>query len=58
VALNCVRIHGGSGWVSDFPAERYYREAPYFVLVEGSNEIQKTIIARRLLAGDGQSVGL
>ena len=58
VALNCVRIHGGSGYVSDFPAERYYREAPYFVLVEGSNEIQKTIIARRLLAGDGQSVGL
>lgn len=58
VALNCVRIHGGSGYVSDFPAERYYREAPYFVLVEGSNEIQKTIIARRLLAGDGQAIGL
>ena len=58
VALNCVRIHGGSGYVSDFPAERYYREAPYFVLVEGSNEIQKTIIARRLLSGDGQAVGL
>lgn len=58
VALNCVRIHGGSGYVSDFPAERYYREAPYFVLVEGSNEIQKTIIARRLLSGDGQAIGL
>lgn len=58
VALNCVRIHGGSGFVADFPAERYYREAPYFILTEGSNEIQKTVIARRLLKGDAQSIGL
>lgn len=52
VALACVRIHGGSGFVDDFPAARYYREAPYYMLVEGSNEIQKMIIARRLLKGD------
>lgn len=58
VALDCVRVLGGSGFVSDFPAERYYREAPYFVLVEGSNEIQKTVIARRLLKGDAQALGL
>ena len=58
VALNCVRIHGGSGFVTDFPAERYYREAPYFILTEGSNEIQKMIIARRLLKGDAQAIGL
>ncbi len=58
VALNCVRIHGGSGFVSDFPAERYYREAPYFILTEGSNEIQRTVIARRLLKGDAQAIGL
>lgn len=58
VALNCVRIHGGSGFVSDFPAERYYREAPYFILTEGSNEIQKMVIARRLLKGDAQAIGL
>lgn len=58
VALNCVRIHGGSGFVTDFPAERYYREAPYFLLVEGSNEIQKMVIARRLLKGDAQTIGL
>lgn len=58
VALNCVRIHGGSGFVSDFPAERYYREAPYFILTEGSNEIQKMVIARRLLRGDAQAIEL
>lgn len=58
VALNCVRIHGGAGFVADFPAERYYREAPYFILTEGTNEIQKMVIARRLLKGDGQAIGL
>lgn len=58
VTLNCVRVFGGSGFVSDFPAERYYREATEFLLVEGSNEIQKTIIARRLLSGDAAAVGL
>ncbi len=58
VALNCVRIHGGGGFVADFPAERYYREAPYFILTEGSNEIQKMVIARRLLKGDSEAIGL
>lgn len=58
VALDCVRIHGGSGFVSDFPAERYYREAPYFIVTEGTNEIQKLIIAKRLLAGDAEALGL
>ena len=58
VTLNCVRVFGGAGFVSDFPAERYYREATEFLLVEGSNEIQKTIIARRLLQGDAVAAGL
>ncbi len=58
VALTCVRVHGGYGYVSDFPAERYYREAAYYVVVEGTNEIQKMIIARRLLAGDGEAIGI
>lgn len=58
VALDCVRIHGGSGFVSDFPAERYYREAPYFIVTEGTNEIQKLIIAKRMLAGDAEAIGL
>ena len=58
VTLNCVRVFGGSGFVKDFPAERYYREATEFLLVEGSNEIQKTIIARRLLQGDADAIDL
>ncbi|TFL13317.1 acyl-CoA dehydrogenase [Pusillimonas caeni] len=58
VALDCVRIHGGGGFVSDFPAERYYREAPYFIVTEGTNEIQKLIIAKRMQAGDAEALGL
>lgn len=58
VALDCVRIHGGSGFVPDFPAERYYREAPYYILTEGTNEIQKLIIAKRMLKGDAEAIGL
>lgn len=58
VALDCVRIHGGSGFVSDFPAERYYREAPYFIVTEGTNEIQKLIIAKRMIRGDAELFGL
>jgi alkylation response protein AidB-like acyl-CoA dehydrogenase len=58
VSLTCVRVHGGYGYISDFPAERFYREAAYYVVVEGTNEIQKMIIARRLLAGDGSAIGL
>lgn len=58
VALDCVRIHGGSGFVADFPAERYYREAPYYILTEGTNEIQKLIIAKRMLKGDAEALGL
>jgi alkylation response protein AidB-like acyl-CoA dehydrogenase len=58
VSLDCIRVLGGSGFVSDFPAERYYREAPYYIVTEGTNEIQKLVIARRLIAGDGAAIGL
>ena len=58
VTLDCVRIHGGSGFVKGFPAERYYREAPYYILTEGTNEIQKLTIAKRMLKGDAEAIGL
>jgi len=58
VTLDCIRIHGGSGFVPGFPAERYYREAPYYILTEGTNEIQKLIIAKRMLKGDAEALGL
>lgn len=53
ITRDAMRVHGGYGYVADFPIERMYREAPLYVLTEGTNEIQHGIIARRLLKGDG-----
>ena len=49
VALEAMRIHGGYGYIKDYPVERYYRDAPLMIIGEGTNEIQKLVIARRLL---------
>ena len=49
VTLEAMRIHGGYGYIKEFPVERYYREAPLMIIGEGTNEVQKLIIARRLL---------
>ena len=49
VTLEAMRIHGGYGYIKDYPIERYYREAPLMIIGEGTNEVQKLIIARRLL---------
>ncbi len=49
VALDAMRIHGGAGFTKDFPIERYYRDAPLMIIGEGTNEMQKLIIAKRLL---------
>ncbi len=49
VTLEAMRIHGGYGYVKEYPVERYYRDAPLMIIGEGTNEIQKLIIARRLL---------
>ncbi len=56
VTCDAMRVHGGYGYVSDFQAERLYREAPIYVLTEGSNEIQRNIIARRMLGPDGAAL--
>ena len=49
VAMEAMRVHGGYGYIKDYPLERYYRDAPLMIIGEGTNEIQKLIIARRLL---------
>ncbi|MFB6069176.1 MAG: acyl-CoA dehydrogenase family protein, partial [Halobacterium sp.] len=49
VADEAVQIHGGSGYVNDFPVERFYRDAKITQIYEGTTEIQKNIIARELL---------
>ena len=46
---SALRIHGGNGYTSEYPVERLYRDAPLMIVGEGTNEIQKLVIARRLL---------
>jgi butyryl-CoA dehydrogenase len=50
IATEAMRIHGGIGYTTDLPVERYYRDAPLMVIGEGTNEIQRLVIARGLLA--------
>ncbi len=49
VTLDAMRVHGGYGFSTEFPVERYYRDAPLMIIGEGTNEIQRTIIARQLV---------
>jgi alkylation response protein AidB-like acyl-CoA dehydrogenase len=49
VADEAIQVHGGSGYVTDYPAERYYRDARITKIYEGTSEIQKNIIADQLL---------
>ncbi len=49
VANEAVQVHGGAGYVDDFPVERFYRDAKITQIYEGTTEIQKNIIARELL---------
>jgi len=49
VATEAMRIHGGYGYTTEFPIERYYRDAPLMIIGEGTNEIQRLVIARGLL---------
>jgi alkylation response protein AidB-like acyl-CoA dehydrogenase len=51
VATDAVQVLGGSGYVEDFPAERYLREAKALQIVEGTNQIQRLVIARALARG-------
>jgi alkylation response protein AidB-like acyl-CoA dehydrogenase len=49
VTLDALRIHGGFGYTKDFNVERYYRDAPFMLVGEGTSEIQRLVIARQLL---------
>ncbi|HXT90704.1 MAG TPA: acyl-CoA dehydrogenase family protein [Trebonia sp.] len=49
IALNAVRIHGGYGYSTEFDVERYFRDAPLMIVGEGTNEIQRSVIARQLI---------
>jgi alkylation response protein AidB-like acyl-CoA dehydrogenase len=49
VVTEALRIHGGYGYSTEFPIERLYRDTPLLIIGEGTNEIQRLLIARRLL---------
>lgn len=49
-ADECVQIHGGYGFVKDYPAEKFFRDVKLLTIGEGTSEIQRLVIARQLLA--------
>jgi alkylation response protein AidB-like acyl-CoA dehydrogenase len=50
IALDAVRIHGGYGYSTEYNVERYFRDAPLMIVGEGTNEIQRNVIAAQLVA--------
>jgi alkylation response protein AidB-like acyl-CoA dehydrogenase len=49
VALDAMRVHGGYGYSTEYDVERYFRDAPLMIVGEGTNEIQRGVIARGLV---------
>ncbi len=50
IALDAVRIHGGYGYSTEYQVERYFRDAPLMIVGEGTNEIQRNVIAAQLVS--------
>ena len=51
VCSAAIQIHGGYGFIQDFPVEKYYRDARVFQIYDGTNEVQKVLISREVAAG-------
>jgi alkylation response protein AidB-like acyl-CoA dehydrogenase len=49
-AEDCVQMHGGYGFVKDYPAEKFFRDVKLVTIGEGTSEVQRLVIARQLLA--------
>ena len=49
IATEALRIHGGNGYTQEYDVERYFRDTPLMIIGEGTSEIQKMVIARKLL---------
>ncbi len=49
-ADDCVQVHGGYGFIKDYPAEKYFRDVKLTTIGEGTSEIQRLVIARQLFA--------
>ena len=50
VTVDAVQLLGGSGYVRDFPVERFMRDAKITQIYEGTNQVQRIVMARQLLA--------
>jgi len=50
IALDAIRVHGGYGYSTEYDVERYFRDAPLMIVGEGTNEIQRNVIASQLIA--------
>ncbi|WP_116198734.1 acyl-CoA dehydrogenase family protein [Amycolatopsis circi] len=50
VALDAIRVHGGYGYSKEYDVERYFRDAPLMIVGEGTNEIQRNVIAAQVIA--------
>src|SRR5881628_2764336 len=57
LALDALRVHGEAGLSATLDVERHYRDAPLMIIGEGTNEIQRTLIARQLLERYGERIG-
>jgi alkylation response protein AidB-like acyl-CoA dehydrogenase len=55
VALDAMRIHGAAGYSAELDIERYFRDAPLMIVGEGTNEIQRNVIVRRLVERSRES---
>ncbi|MGV0784566.1 acyl-CoA dehydrogenase family protein [Mycolicibacterium peregrinum] len=53
IALDALRVHGGYGYSTEYDVERYFRDAPLMIVGEGTNEIQKGVIAKQLVKRGG-----
>ena len=49
VVDECLQLHGGYGYLKDFPAERHMRDLRVHQILEGTNEIMRVIVARELM---------
>ena len=57
-ADDCVQIHGGYGFVKDYPAEKFFRDVKLTTIGEGTSEIQRLVIARQLLLASCPSLAV
>ena len=52
VCSAAIQVHGGAGFLNDYPVEKYYRDARVFQIYDGTNEVQKILISRELALGN------